>query len=181
MMVRSCTFVLAVLSGLAGCRAYDGSATAPDPTSRHLEAELHELVNLYRQERGLPALRYSPALARIAREHSRAMAAGAAPFSHDGIEVRAQDAQRQLPLVTMGENLLRTEAVPSMAVLNALSGWLASPSHREAVEGCFDQAGAGVALDSQGRVYFTQLFVLTPAAVRRCADRHTYPGIAHRG
>ncbi len=56
-------------------------AAEPEFTPGDLELRIHQLVNVERQKRRLPALKFDPELARIARGHSQDMAAGEY-FSH---------------------------------------------------------------------------------------------------
>ena len=46
-----------------------------------------------------------------------------------------------------------------MTSKQVIDAWLKSPAHKANIEGAFDYTGAGVAKDSRGVVYYTQIFV----------------------
>lgn len=45
-------------------------------------------------------------------------------------------------------------------VAKAVEGWLNSSGHRRNIEGNYNLTGIGVAKNSQGAYYFTQIFIL---------------------
>jgi uncharacterized protein YkwD len=158
---------------LAACAGARGTAPVPaetdadtDPRAR-AEAQVLELVNSYRNGRGLPRLLPDDHLTRVAREYSEAMARGGHPFGHEGIEARARRVGERVRFLSMGENLYAVQPVSPLSSWRAVTGWLESPPHREVIEGCFDRSGVGAAVDSAGQIYYTQLFLLEARPARR--------------
>lgn len=137
----------------SGCAGRGGAAV----TEQNLELAVFRRVNAYRQARGLAFLVRNGRLAEQARLHSQAMARGAIPFGHDGFAGRLQEAA--VPCLIAAENVAfnRGHADPVAA---AVTGWLKSADHRANIEGRYDLTGIGVARDTAGIYYFTQIFAL---------------------
>jgi uncharacterized protein YkwD len=136
------------------------SETIPPDTAAFadLEQAVHEQVNAYRAEQGLPPLTLDERISQQSRLHSEAMASGQAPFSHDGFEQRVQTIARSLPYRTAAENVAYNQGF-SDPVAQAVAGWIDSPGHRVNMEGNFDLTGIGVARNDAGEYYFTQVFI----------------------
>lgn len=147
----------------ASTRSPGRSSPAPAvPTAvsiAEMERETHERINRYRASRGLAPLRYSDALADVARRHSQDMAAGRVPFGHAGFEQRAQEVSRTVDYRSIAENVHANDYPAGSAVEVAVSGWIGSPGHLENIVGAYDLTGIGVARSARGTWYFTQLFV----------------------
>ncbi len=127
--------------------------------SRAMEKAVFEQINRYRTSQGLPKLKLNSKVARQARFHSQNMAMGKAPFSHDGFKVRVSD----IPIAykSAAENLAYNQGY-SDPVQEAVKGWLESPSHLKNIKGNYNLTGVGVATNSQGEVYLTQIFMGSP-------------------
>lgn len=169
---RALAAALALLAACASPRAPDRlpeRAPTPEEVRARTERQVLELVNSYRQGRGLGRLREDAHLVRVAREHSEAGARGERPFSHDGLDDRARHVGERVSFMEMGENLYSRQPASALSAWYAVTGWLESPAHLALIEGCFDLAGVGMASDSAGTVYYTLLFVLQ-------ARRSTYTG-----
>lgn len=122
---------------------------------------MHELVNQRRDSRGLPSLRWDDRVAAIAREHSQAMASGRRPFSHDGFDARADRIGGFLDARSMAENVAYDSRTGQDLGRQVVAGWIASPGHRQNIEGDFTVTGIGAAEGRDGVSYFTQIFVKT--------------------
>ena len=84
------------------------------------------------------------------------MATGKTPLGHDGFNSRIQRISSQLGKVNRSaENV----AYGSRTAKDVVNGWLSSPGHRQNIEGDFNLTGIGVARNSRGEFYFTQLFI----------------------
>jgi uncharacterized protein YkwD len=123
-----------------------------------MEQATNDGVNRYRASRGLRPLTLDPRVSYEARLFSQKMAAKKAPFSHDGFEERMRAVQRLIPLRSMGENLAWMKGYKD-PVDQAVQGWIKSPGHEKNMVGDFDTTGIGIARNSEGAYYFTQLFV----------------------
>lgn len=137
---------------------YD-TAAVPEEV-RRVEVQIHQAVNAFRTRFGLTPVEHDAALARIARIHSRAMAAGLRPVGHAGMERRARLLEETMPYWLVGENVFHVHGFRANVAPLALRGWTLSPPHRETMEGRFSHTGVGVARSPDGAVYVTQIFLL---------------------
>ena len=113
-------------------------------------------VNAYRRTKGLPPLRLMPLAASEAARHSSNMASKKIPFGHAGFNQRAIDIANELHgTSSTGENV----AFGKMTWKQVIDAWLKSPAHKANIEGGFNYTGVGVAKDSRGVIYYTQIFV----------------------
>lgn len=140
----------------------DGAAL---PRPRHpppvaiatVERQVIADVNRHRLARGLPPLVAEGHIAREARRHSRAMAAGARGFGHVGFEGRVAALRGVTGCGEAAENVARQQGYGDAAAM-AMAGWLDSPGHRRNIEGRYALTGVGVVSDGAGLLYLTQLF-----------------------
>ena len=123
-----------------------------------LERAVYQQVNQYRRSRNLPALVLDERLSQQARLHSQAMANGSVPFSHNGFEQRVGTIAQIIPNRGTAENVAYNEGY-SDPIAQALEGWIASDGHRRSMEETYNLTGIGVAQNSRGQFYFTQIFV----------------------
>lgn len=124
-----------------------------------LEEEINRRVNQYRLSKNLPPLTMNAEISYVAREHSKDMASKQATFSHDGFDNRAKSVGKTIPYQSFAENLAYIKGYPDLADV-AVKGWINSPGHRKNMEGEFNLTGIGIAKNSEGEYYFTQLFLL---------------------
>src|SRR5271163_2887268 len=89
-IARLClTLLLLAFSSTFLLTADDSSGPASENQFRHnVEDETFALVNEYRKANDLPLLKWSEAIAKEARGHSRDMASGVVDFGHDGFQGR---------------------------------------------------------------------------------------------
>jgi uncharacterized protein YkwD len=137
-----------------------GSAAPASPTAgvTSLEREAFGLVNRHRRDRGLPALVHDARIARQARLHSQAMAAGVRRVGHGGFDDRIEALRRVVTFRRIAENVALNRGARRPAA-SAVRGWIESPGHRRSMEGDYTATGVGVASNRAGEVYFTQIFV----------------------
>ena len=151
-----------VLMSMLGCGGLGPVPAAPeDPTAHRVESRVLAAVNRHRASLGLPKLRARADLARIARQHSYAMASGHRGYGHGGFGGRKREAARIVPWLAFAENLTRHTRAPADKVPNkALQAWLGSPGHRSKIEAArYQLTGIGAAVSPEGTWYVTQLFV----------------------
>ena len=136
------------------------SPSEAEPTSPYadLEQAIHAQVNEYRAKQGLPPLTLDREISEIAREHSQDMAAGQVEFGHGGFEQRVQAIARVIPYRRAAENVAYNQGYQDPGS-QAVEGWINSPGHRVNMEGSFDLTGIGVVRTSDGKYYFTQMFI----------------------
>ena len=150
---------------IAGCgrsiaagRPRPETPTRPSSTATALEREVFDAVNRHRRARGLPGLALDARIARAARAHSAAMAAGSVAVGHAGFDARVDALHRVMAFRRSAENVAYNLRHRSPAA-EAVRGWLASRGHRANIEGHYDTTGVGVAVGADGAVYLTQIFV----------------------
>lgn len=133
-------------------------ATSTSFQTTALEKSVFEDINRYRVSRKLPKLRLNTNITKQARIHSRNMANGKVPFSHQGFEVRVN----AIPLRynSAAENVAFNQGYSNPAS-EAINGWLNSPGHLKNIKGNYNVTGIGVAANQQGEVYLTQIFLRT--------------------
>jgi uncharacterized protein YkwD len=129
---------------------------------RALERGALEGVNEIRAEHGLDALVYDEELAGFARAYGERMIR-LGFFAHTGpdgttLEQRAQ--ADGIHYEHIGENLHKSKGYDDPVPV-ALVGWMKSPGHRKNIlDATYTHTGVGVAIDEDGGVIFTQLFLL---------------------
>jgi uncharacterized protein YkwD len=128
------------------------------------EKNVFNFINQSRADHSLPLLIWSNTAAQQARNHSIDMANKILPFGHDGLDMRYTVLKELIPnLSSMGENVAYTQGYKKPGK-TAVQSWLNSPDHYANIMGDFNLTGIGVAKDSQGRYYFTQIFVKTSSS-----------------
>lgn len=161
--------------GIAATKADDGwvvlaavlleeERPRPAPVPADLEARTVEAINAVRREHGLVALEVNPVLTEVARAHSQDMIRRRY-FDHvapDGITAEDRIRRRGLEFAQVGENLHKNGGFDD-AVSTAVRAWSRSEGHSELLLGAaFRETGVGVAVDDEGTVFFTQLFLAPP-------------------
>ncbi len=113
-------------------------------------------INKYRQMKGLGALVNQADIAKEAYEHSKNMAEGKVPFSHDGFEGRAKRLMKKVPNTnTIAENV----AYGKLSSDEVIQKWIQSEGHRKNIEGKYGLSGIGVYQRKDGYLFFTQIFM----------------------
>ncbi|MEH2395127.1 MAG: CAP domain-containing protein [Nostoc sp.] len=121
-----------------------------------LEQSIFNQINNYRASQGLPALTRNSAIENQARIHSQNMANGTVPFGHTGFSERVRAIG--IPYRAAGENVAYNQGYSDPATI-AVQGWLKSPGHLANIKGNYEKTGIGVASNSRGAIYFTQIFL----------------------
>lgn len=141
-----------------------GESGAADPALARLEAELHRAVNETRARHHKIPLRRDPRLDAVARAHSEDMArrnylAHESPEGTNPVDRLMQGGVEGFTLA--GENVgLTTRPNPTDEIL---TGWLASPEHRQnLLAPFFNTTGLGIARSSTGALVYTQLYTTFP-------------------
>ncbi|MBW4424274.1 MAG: CAP domain-containing protein [Nostoc desertorum CM1-VF14] len=121
-----------------------------------LEQSVFSQINNYRVSQGLPALTRNSAIDNQARIHSQNMANGKVSFGHTGFSQRVQAIG--ISYSSAAENVAYNQGYSDPAT-QAVQGWLKSPGHLANIKGNFQKTGIGVASNSKGEIYFTQIFL----------------------
>jgi uncharacterized protein YkwD len=139
----------------------DGVPTiAGDTTLDQREQFVLSEINRIRAEQGLSQLRLSDQLCAIARSHSSNMAEYGYLSHTDslGRDFSKRVGSRITAPYHAGENVARNNFPNSARV--AVQGWSQSPHHlKNILNENFAETGVGVVVNSEGSVFFTQIFL----------------------
>ncbi|HKJ07362.1 MAG TPA: CAP domain-containing protein [Flavobacteriaceae bacterium] len=120
-----------------------------------MELEVLNLVNNYRAVRNLPALNKLNIVSYVAETHSSYMAETGL-VNHDNFSKRNSELVEKASAKAVGENVA-FGFNSANAVVNA---WINSDSHRKILENeDYTHFGVAIETNSQGRHYFTQMFI----------------------
>lgn len=134
-------------------------ASYSPPTAAEVAKEVYVQTNRYRKSVGRNALRAQKELNAIAKQHSQAMASGQRPFSHQGFDQRVEEIKAYAKKDwRVAENLYATYNTNNIGA-HVLKDWIASPGHKENLDGRFIFTGIGVARSKSGEYFITQLYV----------------------
>lgn len=121
--------------------------------------QILELVNQHRANLGLQKVILVPEISAVCEKHSKRMADGIIRMSHTGFE------ERTGAFVNNGatENIAWTGGDGK----SAFQLWKDDPPHRVNMEGAsLNQMGVGIAKDSKGMLYYTQVFIASPNSAK---------------
>ncbi|MGI6562876.1 MAG: SafA/ExsA family spore coat assembly protein [Clostridia bacterium] len=120
--------------------------------------EVIRLVNVERQKNGLKPLTSNWELSRVAQYKSQDMA-NKGYFSHQSPTYGSPfDMMRNFGIrySSAGENIAYGYSTPAQV----MNGWMNSPGHRANIlNASFTQIGVGIATNSKGTKYWTQMFI----------------------
>ena len=123
-----------------------------------MEKSVHRQINQYRKKKGLPPLKINSQVSKIARQHSKNMANKQVSFGHSGSGSRYSKIGKIIKYRGVAENVAYNQGYKNPGK-NAVTGWIKSTGHRRNIEGKYQVTGIGIAKNSRGEYYFTQLFV----------------------
>lgn len=136
--------------------------------------EILGYINHYRIQHGLSRLTMDPVLSQEATRHSHDMAIHATPFGHNGFNTRMNHLHQHLPQSTSGaENVAYNYKTAKIVV----DGWINSPGHRQNLMGHYNLTGIGIARDSAGKLYYTQLFLRSNGSALSKRTAHAHPRV----
>jgi uncharacterized protein YkwD len=128
--------------------------TLKNYTHSTFEIELLDLVNQDRVSKGLNALTIINEVSYLASTHDDYMITNGVA-SHDNFEQRSTTLKSALNAISVSENV----ASGFSTAAGALAAWNASPSHKANLEGNHTHYGLAVKADSNGKKYYTLLFI----------------------
>ena len=118
------------------------------------EVELLDLVNQDRVSKGLSALSVISEISYVASTHDDYMISNGVA-SHDNFEQRSASLKSGLGAISVSENVADGFNTPT----SVLAAWNASPTHKANLEGNHTHYGLAVKADSNGKKYYTLLFI----------------------
>lgn len=123
-------------------------------TYNSIELETMELINAHRVSKGLNALQKINHMSYKSEEHDNYMIANNV-VNHNDFVARSENIMQILGATSVSENIAYNFNTPQ-AVLNA---WLASPSHKQNIEGYFTHFGIAIKESpTNGKKYYTNIF-----------------------
>jgi uncharacterized protein YkwD len=124
--------------------------------TKGMEKEILYYINQYRESIALPALQMISTASEQATQHSIDMANRSVPFGHDGFDERIDNITGKIGFVhASAENV----ALGKLTAKEVVDLWLNSPGHKKNIEGNYALTGIGVAKDTDGVVFYTQIFL----------------------
>ena len=118
-----------------------------------LEAELFDLINEHRVNMGLNELIFESTTYYYAGKHNKYMISKNS-ISHDKFVERAKGITKRTGAAHVAENVARNYYDMEMV----LEAWIASKSHRRALEGDYTHSAVNISENNEGNLYFTQMF-----------------------
>ena len=132
------------------------------PLDPNHEQAILAAVNRLRLREGLSELKLNEAAREKAREQSVSMAEHTFLAHKDHLGRSLKERLVDYPSLQFrnaGENVARNRGFSNPAA-EAISGWVNSPGHlANMLDTRFTETGVGIALDSEGMFYFTQIFL----------------------
>lgn len=147
---------------LNSCSSEDASSSTTDVSSLKVaqytynatELETMDLINKYRVSVGLNPLAKIDHMSYKSEEHDNYMIANNV-VNHNDFVARSENIMKVLGAKTVSENIAYNYSTPQAA----LNAWLASPGHKENIEGNFTHFGIAIRENpANGRKYYTNIF-----------------------
>lgn len=120
------------------------------------ESTIEELINSYRNQYQLEALKNNSFLSQVAKQHSQNMANRVTSFGHTGFTARMKLIFREM---SGSKSVAENVAYGKLSADNFVTLWLNSQGHRKNILGNYQLTGIGMAQDANGYCYVTQVFV----------------------
>ncbi|KIA85884.1 CAP domain-containing protein [Flavobacterium sp. AED] len=118
------------------------------------EIETMNLINAYRVSIGLNSLEKINHISYKSEEHDNYMITNNV-VNHDDFVARSENIIKVLGAKTVSENIAYNYSTPQAA----LNAWLASPGHKENIEGNFTHFGISIRENPvTGKKYYTNIF-----------------------
>ncbi|MEO1669926.1 MAG: CAP domain-containing protein [Cyanobacteria bacterium J06631_2] len=146
------------LSNLEDARQQKVELMPENVELRYLVEQVHRGINEYRASLNLPPLRLNTQINHQAEIHSQKMAQQVVKFSHHGFNARIGALKGSIAYRRAAENVAFNQGYKDPAQ-TAIAGWIKSEGHHQNMVGDFNLTGIGVARNSQGEYYFTQIFI----------------------
>lgn len=158
MFVKKKIIILCFLFNLL---PYIDAAASSKPTEENeiaIQKKVLFYINEYRQQHGLSKLKMNNHIVTQAKQHSQDMANHHMTFGHKDFNKRIAKLRSQIKNVIAGAENVAYNYKDAHDVVNQ---WVRSFGHKRNIEGHYNLTGIGVARDTQGKLYFTQIFILT--------------------
>ncbi|UZO82667.1 CAP domain-containing protein [Aquimarina sp. ERC-38] len=132
----------------------------PDETKKEIienqsiEDQILTLINEHRSSINLSILEKNETAVQLAKEHTDYMIS-IKKINHDNFDERSKVLRDNENARAFAENVAVGQPTPQSVV----QAWLDSPGHRVNIEGDYNYTGIAAIRDSNGRYYYTQIFL----------------------
>lgn len=160
-LLRTFLLVTVILS-MVSCSSDTSATSNVDAASQKVvvytydttELQTMDLINAYRVSKGLNPLEKINHISYKSEEHDNYMIANNV-VNHNDFVARSENIMKVLGAKTVSENIAYNYSTPQAA----LNAWLASPGHKENIEGDFTHFGISIRENpATGRKYYTNIF-----------------------
>ncbi|MGE0076756.1 MAG: CAP domain-containing protein [Bacteroidales bacterium] len=121
------------------------------------ENELLRLINDHRKSLGLTGFTKNAQIKMEALKYSEQMATGKVPIGPPSFDSPIRSLVTNMHAKEMAELIGYSFNTPK----EVFDSWLASSKQRETIEGSFDLTGIGITQSKDGKVFITQVFILS--------------------
>jgi uncharacterized protein YkwD/tRNA A-37 threonylcarbamoyl transferase component Bud32 len=125
-----------------------------------LEKSVFSQINQYRKSQNLPALQWNNTIAEQARIHAQQMASGKTTFSNDGFQFQVEVISQKIPYKSVARNIAKNRGYSNPGE-KAVEGWINNSVTNKSIVDDHNLTGIGIAQNSKGEYYFSQLFIKT--------------------
>lgn len=160
LLIKSLGFVLLVClvqqSTAAAIHSVSASGAPQHISDAAFQQMILQYVNEYRAKHHRAPLKLINPISIEAEKHSREMATKAIPFGHQHFNTRVKHLNKEIKDCRgTAENV----AYYKFNAKKLVDAWIASPGHRQNIEGNYNLTGIGIAHGKTGWAYYTQIFI----------------------
>lgn len=123
-------------------------------TYSQIELDVANLVNQYRVSKGLNPLERINHISNVSEGHDEYMIS-INTLTHALFAQREENLKSTLGAIVVGENLAYNYSTAQSVV----TAWINSPAHKANMEGNYTHFGIAVKTNSEGKMYFTNMFI----------------------
>lgn len=123
-------------------------------STKSIENDILNLINDYRNSNGLPKINPLSLIKTQTHEHTNYMVSNSS-VSHDNFHKRKSYLQANANAVIVGENV----AYGYTSAKSVVNAWIKSDGHRKNIEGDFNYFEISAEKDSNGKWYYTNIFI----------------------
>jgi uncharacterized protein YkwD len=147
-------FIPYLLVGLLMAGTLSHAATTSDAA---IQQDILKYINQYRTQHGLNTLKLDPVISQEATRHSQDMAAHRIPFGHQYFSLRIKRLYARIKDARAGAENVAFNYKNTKELVRL---WTLSRGHQRNIVGHYNLTGIGVARDNNGKIYYTQMFLL---------------------
>ena len=134
-----------------------------ETSDEQIQKDILMYVNQYRVLHGKKPFQMNALINKEATIHSRDMATHRIPFGHKYFSTRIRHLYTQIKGCNGGAENVAYNYKDTKELVRL---WLKSPGHKRNIDGNYNLTGIGVARDSNGKLYYTQMFLRTDTNIK---------------